>query len=119
MYEHSTVSGVIKYEDSVIQNTVGITVSSCYGVVEMASVKRVKDYIIDSISGTNFERGVVIRSYDSGIIDLDIHIVVGYSIPVKSVCSEIKKRVAYELEKNLNIKARNIKIFVEAIDKIS
>ncbi len=118
MYEKSTVAGSIIFEDKVIQNTVGITVSSCYGVVEMASVKRIKDYILENISNSNYERGVVIRSYESGIIDLDIHIVVGYSIPVKSVCNEIKKRVAYDLENNLNIKARDIKIFVEAIDKI-
>ncbi|MFV0424898.1 MAG: Asp23/Gls24 family envelope stress response protein [Bacilli bacterium] len=118
MYVKNGVAGVIVFEDKVIQNTVGITVSSCYGVVEMASVKRMKDYILNSIGKNNYERGVVIRSYESGIIDLDIHIVVGYSIPVKSICNEIKKRVVYDLENNLNIKARDIKIFVEAIDKI-
>ncbi len=118
MYEKSAVSGTIIFEDKVIQNTVGIAVSSCYGIVEMASVKRVKDYILNNIAKHNYERGVVIRSYEGGIIDLDIHVVVGYSIPVKSVCEEVKKRVAYELEKNLNIKARNIKVFVEAVDKI-
>ncbi len=118
MYEKNTVSGSIIFEDKVIQNTVGITVSSCYGVVEMASVKRVKDYILDNINPSNYERGVVIRSYNNGVIDLDIHIVIGYSIAVRSVCNEIKKRVAYDLENNLNIKARNIKIFVESIYKI-
>ncbi len=118
MYEKSAVAGLITYDDKVIQNTVGITVSSCYGVVEMASVKRMKDYILNNMSRVNYERGVVIRSYDNGIIDLDVHIVIGYSIPVMSVCREIKKSVAYELEKTLNIKARSIKIFVEAIDKV-
>lgn len=118
MYEKSAVAGTIIYEDKVIQNTVGITVSSCYGVVEMASVNRMRNYIFDNFSKDKFDKGVGIRTYEAGVIDLDIHIVVGYSIPVQTICEEIKKRVAYELEKNLNIKAREIVIFVEAIDRI-
>ncbi|MFV0499396.1 MAG: Asp23/Gls24 family envelope stress response protein [Bacilli bacterium] len=119
MYVKSGVEGSMIFDDKVIQNIVGITVTSCYGVVEMASVRRVKDYLLDSVNKLTYERGVVIKTCKDGIIDLDVHIVVGYSIPVKSICNEIKNRVAYDLENILNIKARNIIIFVDAIDKIS
>ncbi len=118
MYETNTYDGIITFDDKVIQNIVGITVSSCYGVVEMSSVKRIRDYIYGNVKHNYFEQGVVINSYSHGIIDLSIHVVIGYSIPVRSVCYEIKKRVAYELEKNLNIKVRDIMVFVDAIDKI-
>ncbi len=118
MYQKSGINGEIIFENNVIKNIVGITVSSCYGVVEMASVARVKDKIFSNISKNYFEQGIVVNDHGNGIIDLDVHIVLGYSIPVKSVTSEIKKRVAYELEKSLNIKLREINIYVEAIDKI-
>lgn len=118
MYEKSLVDGSLIFEDKVIQNIVGIAVSSSYGVVEMASVKRVRDYVIRTMHKKNFEQGVVIKSYNNGIIDLDIHIVIGYRLPIRSICDEVKKRVAYELEKNLNIKVRNMMVYVEAIDRI-
>ncbi len=118
MYRKNSVLGEVKFEDQVIKNTVGIAVSSCYGVVEMASVKRIKDVIFSSIQKDYYEQGIEIHCPSEGIIDLGIHVVLGYSIPVKSVCHEIKNRVAYELEKNLNLKARHIYVYVEAIDKI-
>ncbi len=118
MYQKSGVNGEIIFEDNVIQNIVGIAVSSCYGVVEMASVRRIRDRIFSNIQKNYFEQGIVVHDYGNGIIDLDVHVVLGYSIPVKSVTNEIKKRVAYELEKSLNIKLREINIFVDAIDKI-
>lgn len=118
MYQKSGVNGKIVFEDKVIQNVVGIAVSSCYGVVEMASVRRFRDRFFGNIQKDYYEQGIVVNDFGNGIIDLEVHVVLGYSIPVKSVTTEIKKRVAYELEKNLNIKVRQINIFVDAIDKI-
>ncbi len=118
MYSTNTTKGYISFENSVIKNIVGIAVSSSYGVVEMSSVKRIRDYIYSNVDKNYFEQGVVIRDYEHGVIDLDVHIVIGYSIPVKGLALEIKKRIAYELEKNLNIKVRSIVIYIDAIDKI-
>lgn len=118
MYITNTVDGAITFDDKVIQNIVGITVSSCYGVVEMASVRRLRDYFYTNTQKDYYQQGVVINSFEHGIIDLNIHVVIGYSIPVKSICYEIQKRVAYELEKNLNLKVRKILVCVDAIDKI-
>ncbi len=117
MYQKNALNGEIIFENSVIQNIVGIAVSSCYGVVEMASVRRIKDRIFNN-KKDYYEQGIVVNDYGNGIIDLDVHIVLGYSIPVKSVSSEVKKRIAYELDKNLSIKVRNINVYVDAIDKI-
>ncbi len=115
MIKKFSYRGAINVSDAVIKNIVGITTMSCYGVVGMSSQNTIRDFYSEKMNKSNFDRGINLKT-NGNVVDLEIHIVLGYSIPVKNTCEEIRKMVAYQLEKKLEIKARNIDIFVEGID---
>ncbi len=118
MIEKISYKGEINITDSVIKSIVGESTMSCYGVVGMSSQSIFKDFYNEKANNNYSEKGVVV-SIDNNYIDLAIHVVLGYSIPVKNTCREIKKVVAFQLDKQLNIRPRNIKIYVDRIDNIN
>ncbi len=118
MIEKLSYKGDIKIKESVIKSIVGESTMSCYGVVGMSSKSIFKDFYNEKAHNNILEKGVVISVEDS-YVDLSIHVVLGYSIPVRNTCKEIKKVVAFQLDKQLNIKPRKIEIYVDRIDNIN
>lgn len=106
----------IKISDAAIIALAGTAVSECYGVVGM-SVERISDGINKLLDKENYSKGVIVRNKSKGI-EVDLHVVIAYGVKVSEVVNGIQKRVKYSLEKTLNMKVKEVNVFIEGIKEI-
>ncbi|OFN21199.1 Asp23/Gls24 family envelope stress response protein [Staphylococcus sp. HMSC055C03] len=106
--------GNIDVSNDVIASVVGGKAVECYGIVGMASKQQVRDGIAEILGHENYARGIVVRSNDKAI-DVDMYIIVSYSIKISEVANNVQSTVKYTLEKTLNLKVNSINIYVQGV----
>ena len=113
----NTTLGQVQISDEAVATLTGSAVVECYGVVGMTSQKLIKDGINELLKKENYSRGVIVRTTPEGI-EIDLYVVIGYSVKVTEVLSEIQKRVKYTLEKTLDIDVLSVNVYVQGIKVI-
>jgi len=94
---------------------IGNATNECYGVVGMASKSPVKDGLAVVLGRDNFAKGVTLTTLDSGLIDIEIYVVVALGVKVSEVCLEIQKKVRYVTEQTFGEHINDINVFVQGI----
>ena len=96
-----TKAGTIDIDNDVISTVVGGAATDNYGVVGMASRE-------------NFNKGVVVRQQDNGIV-VDVNIIVSYGNKISEVSKSVQAKVKYNLESMLGITADAVNVCVQGV----
>lgn len=105
--------GLINIENEVIARIAGNATSECCGLVDMA-VRNVKDGIVKSLKIESITKGVKIKT-KGNLIQIDLHIIVGYGTNIIAISETIKSTVKYKVENLTGLKVEKVNIFVEGI----
>ncbi|MFV0254963.1 MAG: Asp23/Gls24 family envelope stress response protein [Erysipelotrichaceae bacterium] len=109
--------GSILVDNEAMAKLIGETVSECYGVVGMTSKSLIKDGINDLLGKDSYSKGVVIREKNDKL-ELDLYVVIIYGVRSSEVAIELQKKIAYVLDRTLNLKFDSINVYVEGIKVI-
>ncbi|PGK52415.1 Asp23/Gls24 family envelope stress response protein [Priestia megaterium] len=112
--DFSNANGQIEVSEQAIATIVGASVSECYGVVGMASKKKVKDSVADLFGKDNHTKGIVIRT-DDNHVTIQIHIIVLYGIKISEIANSIQEKVKYSIEQMLDLNVTEVNITVEDV----
>ncbi|WP_018132907.1 Asp23/Gls24 family envelope stress response protein [Effusibacillus pohliae] len=106
--------GKVAIEESVIATIAGFAALDCYGLVGMASQKKVKDSISELLGRDNPGRGVEVHVQDDRVI-VDLHIIVSYGTKISVVAHNVMEKVKYTLENTLGVEVDQINVIVQGV----
>ena len=109
-----TKAGTIDIDNDVISAVVGGAATDNYGVVGMASRNPVRDGVNQILRRENFNKGVVVRQQDNGIV-VDVNIIVSYGTKISEVSKSVQAKVKYNLESMLGITADAVNVCVQGV----
>ncbi|BCJ85132.1 Asp23/Gls24 family envelope stress response protein [Effusibacillus dendaii] len=106
--------GKITVTEDVIATIAGFAALDCYGLVGMASQKRVKDSITELLGRENPGRGVEVYIHDDRVT-VDLFIIVSYGTKISVVANNVMDKVKYTLENALGIEVDQINVNVQGV----
>lgn len=114
MIEKNTNMGTVNISLDVVATVAGGAATECYGVVGMASQKKLKDGFYELLRKENYAKGIEVKDGDTGII-LDIYVVLGYGIKMTEILHEVQKKVKYVVESTLDVNVESVNIYVQGV----
>ena len=112
MIEKNTNLGSVNISLDVVSTVAGGAATECYGVVGMASQKKLKDGFYELLKKENYSKGIIASDGETGLI-LDLYIILGYGILV-----EVQKKVKYVVESTLDVKVEAVNVYVQGLRNI-
>ena len=103
MIEKNTNLGSVNISLDVVSTVAGGAATECYGVVGMASQKKLK--------------GIIASDGETGLI-LDLYIILGYGIKINEILVEVQKKVKYVVESTLDVKVEAVNVYVQGLRNI-
>ncbi|WP_159887060.1 Asp23/Gls24 family envelope stress response protein [Paenibacillus puerhi] len=107
--------GKIYVTDDVVSILAGSAALDCYGLVGMASRNQFKDGIAELLRRDNLSRGVEVHRDDSGILAIDLYIVVSYGTKISVVAHNVQTKVKYMLREVAGLQVEAVNIFVQGV----
>lgn len=114
MIEKNTTIGNVNISLDVVATVTGGAATECYGVVGMASQKKLKDGFYELLRKENYAKGIEVRDGETGLI-LDLYVILGYGIKMTEILYEVQKKVKYVVESTLDVSVESVNIFVQGI----
>ena len=114
MIEKNNNMGTINISLDVVATIAGGAATECYGVVGMASQKKLKDGYYDLLRKENYSKGIVARDGETGLI-LDLYVLLGYGIKMTEVLREVQKKVKYVVESTLDVNVESVNVYVQGV----
>ena len=111
MIEKNNNMGTVNISLDVVATIAGGAAIECYGVVGMASQKKLKDGYYDLLRKENYSKGIVAR--DGEILDL--YVLLGYGIKMTEVLREVQKKVKYVVESTLDVNVESVNVYVQGV----
>ena len=106
-------NGIISISNDVIANIAGEAATRCYGVVGMAVRSRV-DGIASLLKRDNMSKGIKVTADNNELI-IDVHVIVGYGVNIKSTSESIIESVKYNVEKVTDFAVKEVIVHVESV----
>ena len=106
--------GNVHVTDQVVAVLAGAAALECYGLVGMASRKQFKDGISELLGRENLTRGVEIHK-ESGVLQIDLYIIVSYGTKISEVAHNVQNRVKYVLNEVVGLKVEFVNIIVQGV----
>ena len=113
MFERSTKLGNINVTNEVIATIVGGAVTECYGVVGMA-VRNKADGIASLLKRDAMSKGIKVTIDEDGLA-IDVHVIVGYGINIKTTSESIIESVKYNVESVTGFVVKQVNVNVESV----
>ncbi len=114
MIERSTNLGTVNISLDAVATVTGGAATECYGVVGMASQKKLKDGFYELLRKDNYARGIKVKDGDTGVI-LDLYVILGYGIKITEVLYEVQNKVKYVIESTLDLSVEAVNIYVQGV----
>ena len=114
MIEKNTNLGSVNISLDVVSTVAGGAATECYGVVGMASQKKLKDGFYELLKKENYSKGIVARDGETGLI-LDLYVLLGYGIKMTEVLREVQKKVKYVVESTLDVNVESVNVYVQGV----
>ena len=108
MIEKNNNMGTVNISLDVVATIAGGAAIECYGVVGMASQKKLKDGYYDLLRKENYSKGIVARDGETGLI-------LGYGIKMTEVLREVQKKVKYVVESTLDVNVESVNVYVQGV----
>ena len=109
----STGIGQVYIDKEVLTQYAGSAAMECFGVVGMAAVS-MKDGLARLLKKESMSHGVHIQVSENRI-RVDLHIIVGYGISIKAVCTNLCENVRYRLEEMSGLAVDRVNVYVEGV----
>jgi len=110
--------GGIKISTEAIASIAGKAASECYGVVGLAPKNSLRENINELLKQEDYVKGVYASKRGENNYSVDVYIYVAYEVRITEVCSEVQKKVKYDLEKIFQIPFETVNVFVQDIKEI-
>ena len=117
MIEKNTNLGSVNISLDVVSTVAGGAATECYGVVGMASQKKLKDGFYELLKKENYSKGIIASDGETGLI-LDLYIILGYGIKINEILVEVQKKVKYVVESTLDVKVEAVNVYVQDTEYI-
>lgn len=93
------------------------TVTGCFGVADVCSVGSVQAFVSAITPGKTYKKnkGVIIRTSDDGLLNVDLHIKVTYGTNITAAVSSITNKVRFTLEEAAGVTVGRIRVCVDDI----
>ncbi|MDD2434375.1 MAG: Asp23/Gls24 family envelope stress response protein [Bacilli bacterium] len=109
--------GKIDISMNAIAAIAGNAALECYGVLGMASKRKIIDGVAELLQDDSYAKGVFAISTSKGV-EINMYIVCAYGVKITEVVSEVQKKVRYVLKKTLDIDFSAINVYVQGIKNI-
>lgn len=106
-------NGMITISSDVIATIAGDAATRCYGVVGMA-VRNKADGIASLLKKDAMSKGIKVIVEDDGLI-VDVHVIVGYGINIKTTSESIIESVKYNVESITGFEVKQVNVNVESV----
>ncbi len=110
----TTETGKILIENEVIAQYAGLSATSCFGIVGMATVS-MKDGLVKLLKGDSVSKGVAVTVDENNMLTIDMHIIVAYGVCISTVADNLMHTVRYKVEEFTGMKVDTIHVFVEGV----
>lgn len=117
MIERNTNIGTVNISLDAVATVTGGAATECYGVVGMASQKKLKDGFYELLRRDNYAKGIEVKDGDTGVI-LDLYVILGYGIKMTEVLYEVQKKVKYVVESTLDLNVEAVNIYVQGVRSV-
>ena len=107
--------GSITYSDDYIASIAGMATTECYGVVGMASTKKVSDGIVELLGRENLKKGVKVFTDQTHALRIDLYIVVQYGLDISASSNSIIETIRYQVERATGLTVREVNVIVSGI----
>jgi uncharacterized alkaline shock family protein YloU len=110
-----TPYGGIDISMEAVASVAGGAASECYGVVGLAPRTRsLSDQVYSLLGNEEYAKGIVCRKVKKGY-EIDVFLLCAYGVKLPEVCSEVQKKVKYDLEKTFGMKFAAVNVYVQDI----
>ena len=106
-------NGIITISNDVIATVAGDAATRCYGVVGMA-VRNKADGIASLLKKDAISKGIKVIIEEDGLI-IDVHVIVGYGINIKTTSESIIESVKYNVESVTGFAVKQVNVNVESV----
>ena len=107
------INGIITISNDVIATVAGDAATRCYGVVGMA-VRNKADGIASLLKKDAISKGIKVIIEEDGLI-IDVHVIVGYGINIKTTSESIIESVKYNVESVTGFAVKQVNVNVESV----
>ncbi|MBO8427033.1 MAG: Asp23/Gls24 family envelope stress response protein [Firmicutes bacterium] len=97
-----------------IAELVGEVCSSSYGVLGLTKVKNLRSQLVTLLNKDNYIEGILISKIKSKYV-IDVHVIVAYGVKISEVVNELRKGIAYNLNKKYGPVFSKVNIYVEEL----
>ena len=105
--------GTVDIELDVLSKCAGIIATNCYGVVGMA-VRNKADGIASLLKRDAMSKGIKVTIDEDGLA-IDVHVIVGYGINIKTTSESIIESVKYNVESVTGFVVKQVNVNVESV----
>ena len=109
----TTALGDITVEREVVETIAGLATMDCYGLVGMVA-HNIQAGISNILGIESIRKGVEVKKTEDGLI-VDVHVIVGYGIPISEVASNVMQKVTHVLENNAAIPVSAVNVNVKGV----
>ncbi|MDI6813285.1 MAG: Asp23/Gls24 family envelope stress response protein [Desulfitobacteriaceae bacterium] len=106
--------GLIDISEEVIATIAGAVAVECYGLVGMASTRRITDGVAEILGRENLARGVVVSLQENEVV-IDLYIIVGYGVRISEVAANVMERVRYTTENLTGLKVSQVNVNIQGV----
>lgn len=106
--------GKIDISEEVIATIAGAAAVECYGLVGMASTRKISDGFAELLGRENLGRGVTVSIQDQEVI-IDLYIIVGYGVRISEVAANVMERVRYTTENLTGLNVIQVNVNVQGV----
>ena len=106
-------NGIITISNDVIATVAGDAATRCYGVVGMA-VRNKADGLASLLKRDAMSKGIKVVAEDDGLV-IDVHVIVGYCINIKTTSESIIESVKYNVESVTGFTVKHVNVNVESV----
>ena len=106
-------NGMITISNEVIATIAGDAATRCYGVVGMA-VRNKADGIASLLKRDAMSKGIKVTIDEDGLA-IDVHVIVGYGINIKTTSESIIESVKYNVESVTGFVVKQVNVNFESV----
>lgn len=106
--------GKIDISEEVISTIAGAAAVECYGLVGMASTRKISDGFAEILGRENLARGVTVSINEQEVV-IDLFIIVGYGVRISEVAANVMERVRYTTESLTGLNVTKVNVNVQGV----
>ena len=114
MIRHENENGSVNVSTSVYTDIAGTAAVNCMGVKGMAA-RSVKDGVYHLLRKESLGKGVRVEFHQDDTISIDLHVMVGDGVNLKTIGKEIIDEVRYMVTQCTGTEVRAVNVYIDSI----